>query len=190
MHSHEYYGYEHARREWQNPEEILGKIGLKAGLTFMDIGCGDGYFTLPAARIVGKDGKVYGVDVNPEAIGRLKKQAAKIGFGNFILRVGTAEETIFCEACVDIIFYSVVLHDFEDPAKVLANARKMIKPEGRLVDLDWKKEPMEIGPPLRIRFSEEQATKLITKAGFRIASVESLGHLNYLVVAQPIAKVL
>ena len=45
------------RRTWQNPEEILTAIGLKAGQTLIDIGCGEGFFTLPAARIVGPNGR-------------------------------------------------------------------------------------------------------------------------------------
>ena len=65
------------RRRWQNPEAILAGIGLKPGFTFIDLGCGSGFFALPAARIVGESGKVYGVDVNAGAIAALKEQSDK-----------------------------------------------------------------------------------------------------------------
>ncbi len=127
------------RRKWQNPEAILAGIGLKAGLTFMDIGCGSGFFALPAARIVGESGKVYGVDKDGESISNLKKLAGREGLNNLDLTIGKAEDVIKCEACADIIFFGIVLHDFENPVRVLENARKMLKLDGRLVNLDWKK---------------------------------------------------
>jgi ubiquinone/menaquinone biosynthesis C-methylase UbiE len=180
-----FYANESQRNQWQNPERILRRIGLKEGLNFMDIGCGNGYFSLPAAQIVGEEGKVYAVDLNGKAIEELKERAAERGLRNLVLVTGMAEETVFCEVCADIVFYGIVLHDFNDPAKVLTNARKMIKPDGILVDLDWKKEPMDFGPPLKIRFSKEQATKLIMKARFKILRAENCGLLNYLVLAAP-----
>jgi len=145
------------RRRWQNPEAILLDIGLRKGFTFVDLGCGDGFFALPAAMLVGKRGKVYCLDIHAEVIDRLKERAMKEGLRNLTAKVGKAEETIFCEECADIVFLGIVLHDFEDPVKVLTNAKRMMKSTGRLIDLDWKKEPMELGPPLRIRFSEEEA---------------------------------
>jgi ubiquinone/menaquinone biosynthesis C-methylase UbiE len=113
----------------------------------MDIGCGEGVKALPAARIVGGTGKVYGVDTNGSSIQNLSEHATAQSLKNLELRVGRAEETIFCESCADIVFFGIVLHDFDDPKLVLQNARVMIKPEGKLANLDWKKEDIAIGPP-------------------------------------------
>jgi ubiquinone/menaquinone biosynthesis C-methylase UbiE len=176
------------RRKWQNPEAILASIGLKAGLTFMDIGCGGGFFALPAARIVGESGKVYGIDINAESISELKELASREGLNNLELTVGRAEDVVLCESCADIIFFGIVLHDFEDPAKVLQNAKKMLNPAGRLVNLDWKKittPTMPLGPPLQIRFSEEKSAQLIEAAGFKVVSVKDVGPYHYMVVAKP-----
>ena len=154
-------------------------------MTFMDVGCGYGFFTLQAASIVGETGKVYAVDIDASSIDRLKREAAEKGLKNIHAEVAAAEETVFCDACADIVFYSTVLHDFRDPAKVLRNAKRMIKPAGTLVNLDWKKKPMPLGPPMRIRFSEEQAANLIKQAGFTIESVKNLGSNFYIVTAKP-----
>jgi len=156
---------------------------LKLGFTFIDVGCGNGFFALPAARLVGENGKVCGLDINAEAIGMLTKTAMKEGLRNLNLRVGMAEETVLCKACADIVFFGIVLHDFTDVARVLSNAKRMLKSTGRLVDLDWKKEPMKFGPPLQIRFSEEKAVSLIEAAGFKINSVKDAGTYHYLIVA-------
>jgi ubiquinone/menaquinone biosynthesis C-methylase UbiE len=174
---------EESRRKWQNPEAILEEIGLRPDATFIDLGCGEGFFALPAARLVGARGIVYGLDASSEAIERLRERAVHEGIANLRLIVGRAEDTVLCEACADFVFFGTVLHDFEEPAKVLTNAAKMLKAGGRLVALDWKKEPMKFGPPLAIRFSEGEATKLIKAGGFRIQTVRKSGPYHYLVIA-------
>jgi ubiquinone/menaquinone biosynthesis C-methylase UbiE len=173
------------RRKWQNPEAILAEIGLKAGDTFVDIGCGGGFFTLPATRIAGKSGRVYGIDVSTEAINELRELAHREGLGNLELTVGKAEDVVLCEQCADIAFLGIVLHDFADPLQVLENARKMLSPKGRLINLDWKKAPTPVGPPLSIRFSEEKATQLIEAAGFTGLTVRDNGPYHYIITAKP-----
>ncbi len=66
------------------------------------------------------------------------------------------------------------------------NAGKMIKPKGRLVDLDWKKEnAMVPGPPLRLRLSKEEASNLISMNGFEVEKIEEAGPYHYLIMAKP-----
>lgn len=175
---------EEERRNWQHPESILKGIGLKAGDAFIDIGCGDGFFAIPASRIVGEKGRVIASDIDGASIERLRKRAVKEGIRNIELVVAPAEEAIHCERCADFVFYGIDLHDFENPAKVLSNALQMIGPNGRLVDLDWKKEQMDIGPPIDIRFSIEKASSLIEAAGFKVESVKDSGRFHYQITAR------
>jgi len=175
---------EATRRSWYNPEAILQN--LRSGMVFLDIGCGDGFFTILAAKKVGERGKVYAVDVDASAIQKLNNKAKSEGLKNITTKIGEAEETIFCSKCADFVFFSMVLHDFNDPARVLQNAKQMIKPEGQLVDLDWKKQEMPFGPPAKIRFSEERASDLIKNAGFQIANVKDVGSYHYIVSAKPL----
>jgi len=171
------------RLTWQDPDEVLRSVGVYEGGTFVDIGCGDGFFALPAAGMVGPTGVVYGIDIDDGRLNRLSAQAREQGLTNLRLIKGEAEETVPCQGCADIVFFGICLHDFADPATVLQNARLMLKPGGVLVDLDWKKEEMPIGPPLRIRFSEEDAAALITGAGFLVKSVVPSGVYCYLLTA-------
>jgi ubiquinone/menaquinone biosynthesis C-methylase UbiE len=186
FHGHWHYVDETERRKWQNPEEILNTIGLKPESTFMDIGCGDGFFTLPAAHIIGPEGRVYGLDADEEAIRELQKKGSAEGLENLEPKVGAAENTLLCQSCADIVFFGIVLHDFTDPARVLENARKMIKSEGKLVNLDWKKKAMSLGPPISIRFDEETASRMIESAGFKVESIKDSGLYHYLIIARPI----
>jgi ubiquinone/menaquinone biosynthesis C-methylase UbiE len=175
---------EETRRSWYNPEAILKEAGLKAKMVFMDIGCGEGFFTLIAAKMVGSSGIVYAVDSDAKAIERLKAKAEQVRLQNIRVKAAPAEETVFCTACADVIFYSMVLHDFKDAAQVLRNAKKMLKPTGILVNLDWKKMEMPFGPPFRIRFSEQDAMDLLKGAGFTIAEVKDAGPYHYVVTAK------
>jgi ubiquinone/menaquinone biosynthesis C-methylase UbiE len=154
-------------------------------MVFVDIGCGDGFFTILAARKVGETGRVYAVDIDVSAVEKLMQKAKTEGLTNIIAKVGRAEDTVFCKTCADFIFFSMDLHDFADPAKVLKNAKNMIKPTGQLIDLDWKKQEEPFGPPFAIRFSEEKATSLMRSAGFTMAEVKDAGPHHYVVVANP-----
>jgi len=174
---------EATRLSWYDPEAILQD--LRPGMVFVDVGCGDGFFTILAAKKVGEKGKVYAVDSDASAIEKLNRKAQSDGLKNIVCRVGAAEETVFCSGCADFVFFSMVLHDFADPTRVLKNARKMIKSTGRLVDLDWKKLEMAFGPPSRIRFSESHVTDLMHDAGFRVDSVRAIGNYHYIVAADP-----
>jgi ubiquinone/menaquinone biosynthesis C-methylase UbiE len=184
LHHGRFYGDEKERRRWQDPVAILNDLGLKRGQTFVDVGCGDGFFAIPAAEIVGKKGRVFAVDIDEDAIARLMKTAAAKGLENVETKVGRAEETVFCSSCADMVFFGIVLHDFDAPLEVLENARRMLKAGGQLVDLDWKKQVMQIGPPVHVRFSEQEAEKFIEKQGFRVKKRMEVGPYHYIIVAE------
>lgn len=171
------------RKTWQDPEKIFAAIGFSAGMVFVDIGCGEGFFALPAARRAGPKGKVLAADINPDAVAALRERAAAEGLDNLYAEVKPAETTVFCDGCADIVFFGIDLHDFADPELVLRNAGKMLKPTGRLIDLDWKDEPMDIGPPLEKRFSAHKAKRMIEAAGFSVVSVQDAGPCHYLISA-------
>lgn len=162
----------------------MSEIGLKKGSIFVDVGCGEGFFAVPAARIVGKNGKVYALDIDEESIAILREKAAKEGLINLVTRVGAAEEIVLCEGCADFVFFGIVLHDFRNVSRVVQNAKKMLKSTGLVADLDWKKESMQFGPPLNIRFTETQAAGLLDKAGFEVEEANEMGFYHYLILAK------
>jgi len=172
------------RKQWQDPDKILASIGLSAGMVFVDVGCGEGYFALPAARMVGPGGTVYASDISEDAVAVLRQQAAAERLTNLSAEAKPAEEIVACEGCADRVFFGIDLHDFQDPLTVLRNARKMLKPSGVLIDLDWKDQPMPFGPPLEKRFSIGKAKGLIEAAGLRVQSVREAGPYHYLITAR------
>ncbi|MCW4005941.1 MAG: class I SAM-dependent methyltransferase [Candidatus Bathyarchaeota archaeon] len=176
---------EKKRRSWYDPEAILKDVGLAEGMTFVDMGCADGFFTLLASKVVGAEGKVYAVDIDAKAIEKLKRKLVEQGVGNVEAKVAKAEETVFCKGKADVVFFSMVLHDFHDPVQVLCNAKSMLKPEGTLANLDWKKEDTSFGPPEHIRFSTQHASELMAKANLKVQTSKDVGPHHYLITAKP-----
>ena len=171
------------RKAWQDPEKILSAIGLEEGMTFIDVGCGEGYFALPAARRVGQDGKSMpsiSIPMRWPGCGSTRQPG---GSHNLSAEVRAAEEAVACEGCADIVFFGIDLHDFADPVTSAAEREKMLRPSGRLIDLDWNDIPMDFGPPAEKRFSIEKARSLIESAGFTIQSVEEASPYHYLITA-------
>jgi len=171
------------RKKWQDPEKILSSIGLRKGDVFIDVGCGEGFFALPAARYIGQAGRVCAFDINSDAIARLKEQATTEGLSQVVAEVRAAEDAVVCEGCGDIVFFGNDLHDFSDPGQVIQNAFVMLKPAGRLVNLDWKPIQMDFGPPLEKRFSVARAEALIESGGLKILSMQDAGPYHYLILA-------
>ena len=179
-----YYDYTTGAFTRKYAKVALQRLSIVERETVLEIGFGTGYCLKLIAELVGQTGKVYGIDIDRQAIDSLAEKAGKEGLKNLYVTVGEAEEIVLCEGCADIVFFGIDLHDFRDPARVLMNAKRMLKPGGMLVDLDWKKEPMPLGPPLRIRFSEEKAAKLIEPQGFKVETVKKSGLYHYLIIAK------
>jgi ubiquinone/menaquinone biosynthesis C-methylase UbiE len=175
---------EKTRRSWYNPEEILQATGLDEGMTFVDVGCGEGFFTFLAAKMVGEKGQVYAVDIDKAAIERLQKKAKAEGFKNIKAVAGRAEDTVFCKNCADVIFFSMDLHDFEEVGKVLYNAQQMANLDGVIADLDWKKIEIPFGPPLDVKFDPITVVGLMQSAGLMVEQTFDVGPYHYLVLAR------
>ena len=173
---------EEERRKRQNPELILSSLGLKKGMCFIDSGSNDGFFTLPAARIVGSSGRIIAIDVDEEALLRLKTKLDHENISNVEIINKPSENVIVASNIADIIFFGTVLHDFKDPLQVLKNSRSMLKDSGLILDYDWRKLNATIGPPYDIRFSEDEVFRLAKNSGLSVASAKIIDSNFYNVV--------
>ncbi len=182
-HSH-FHPDENERRRSQEPFAILRGVGLAQGMIFVDMGCGAGFFSIPAAEIVGDGGKVYAIDVDPASIEKVEERASAKGLKNIFLKAAKAEENILFDAKADMVFFANAFHDFEDKAKVLANSWRMLKEGGKIVDLDWRRVNTIHGPPLWKRLTEEDAEKLISDAGFTATLTKGWGKQHYIIVGK------
>ncbi len=120
------------RRLWHNPEKILGPH-VRDGMTVLDIGSGMGFFTIPAARMVGVRGRVIAVDLQEKMLQGLLKRAKKAGLAERIeLRV-CGSESLGVSEPVDVCLAFNVVHEVPDPARLLSEIRSVLKQTGRLL---------------------------------------------------------
>lgn len=119
-------------RDWfLSPKKILKEAGVKSGLRVLDFGCGPGSFTIAAAEMVGESGKVYALDFHPLAIDKIKKRASCKGLDN-IQTIHSSCTTGLKNASVDIALIYDMLHEAEEPDKILVEVHRVLKPDGVL----------------------------------------------------------
>jgi len=175
------------RRALMPPEETLAGLGLKPGLIMADIGCGIGYFTIPAARLLGPASVVYAIDIEEEMLAETARRAADAGLDN-IRPVKSAENTIpLADDIIDLALTVNVIHETAEPVVWLTDIRRLLRPGGELAIIDWVKERTEMGPPVEERLSETEVEGLLAAAGLAPAESRRLNPSYYLIKAKKIA---
>ncbi len=155
----------------EQPGKALDALNLKPGMTVADIGAGTGYMTLRIARRIAPSGHVYGVDIQPEMIRRLEANAARAGLTNVRPVLGAPKDPKLPENAIDLALMVDVYHELAEPQAMLRALRVALKPDGRLVLLEYRKED----PTIPIRPDHEMTVaeaKLEVEAeGYRLSRV-------------------
>ena len=166
------------RKIWQNPEEILGTIEIKPDFVAADLGCGSGFFTVPLSR---KVKKVYGIDVQKEMLEFLEQKIRRLKIKNIELLLSRENEIPLEDESVDLLISMNTLHEFDDKKRIIEEMRRVLKQGGKVLIADFKKENTGFGPPVAIRVSKRQATRLFEKKGFITLKKQDLMY-HYLLV--------
>ena len=113
--------------------EVLAEIGVKEGQVVLDFGCGSGTYTIPAAKLVGKNGTVYALDVSSKALDRVEERAKQEGLRN-ILRINTTGEINIPlkDKNIDIVLLIDVLKDIDNRESLFNELYRVLKPSGNL----------------------------------------------------------
>jgi len=132
-----------------NPGEILDKIGVEAGITAADFGCGSGHFVLELAKRVSEKGKVFAIDVVPQALESVRSLAKMRGFFNIETRWANLEKTSTLEndSC-DLVILSNLFFQVDKKfwEGIIEEAHKVLKRGGRALVIDWDSKSV-LGPP-------------------------------------------
>ena len=115
---------------FRNPYKILKRAGLKSGQYVLEVGCGPGFFTIPAANIVGKEGMVYAVDTHPLAIKRVNNKTKKAGIKNVKLILKNASDTELPDQSIDLAFLFGLPYIAGGLDNVLSELCRIFKPGG------------------------------------------------------------
>ena len=165
-------------------QKLFAAIQLNQGMTFLDVACGYGYYSIAASHYVGEKGIVYAVDLWKEGIDHLSNHIKENNINNTQALLADVTKRIPIESArADICLLATVLHDFifeKTEDRVLKEIHRILKPEGRFVVVEFKKIASKPGPPIEIRITPEQVEKKVTPYGFQLLKTIEIGEFNYL----------
>jgi ubiquinone/menaquinone biosynthesis C-methylase UbiE len=163
------------------PYQLLkDKAGIKPGMTCVDLGSGTGAFSFPMLSYVGGEGVVYAVDDSDEMLGRIR---AKNPPPNLIFVHSDVSHTGLDNEIADLCVLSSILHEVPQPAALVAEVFRLLKPGGRVLAVDWKADMASPGPPQRLRLSKEKVEQLFRQISFQNFEYSDWSRNYYLVVA-------
>ena len=116
----------------QDPRNALATAHIGPGMIVADYGCGPGSFTIPAARIVGENGRVYAIDIHPLAISSVRERADKNGLRNVEAILVQGYDTGIVSASVDRVLLIDTIHRIEDTDALFREVHRVLKPDGLL----------------------------------------------------------
>ena len=166
----------------EDPRALWRRAGLAPGMTVVDVGAGSGYFALPAAEIVGPTGRVFAVDVSPELVGLVRDRIRERGLTNAVALRSTAKKIPLPSGRADRVLMANLLHGL--PSSTVAEAARLVRPGGRLLNEDWAKRPTEGGPPVEHRLTPTEASQVLERYGLRRVGSAAFGPSHYLVTME------
>jgi ubiquinone/menaquinone biosynthesis C-methylase UbiE len=164
--------------------KFFQQLDLKKGITFLDLACGWGAYSLAASDIIGKDGQVYAVDLFEEGISSLRTEADAKGIQNLATFVSNVAQKIpVDDDCVDVCLMATVLHDLvadKVEQQVLKEIVRVMKSESTLAIVEYHKKEGPPGPPKPVRLSPEEVDQMLSAYGFQQKRYTDIGPDNYL----------
>ena len=164
---------ERSEREFEEaPDKALDALGALTGLTVADVGAGSGYFTVRLGARVGPNGRVYANDLQPEMLKMLAARLARENVRNVTLVQGAPDDVKLPPATIDLVLMVDVYHECSEPQKMLRAIRTALKPGGRLVLLEYRKEDPEVPIRFEHKMSIAEAKLEVEAEGFTLATVD------------------
>jgi cyclopropane fatty-acyl-phospholipid synthase-like methyltransferase len=176
------------RDEYQKPHEVLMALDLKQGETIADIGSGSGYFALRFAAHVGEKGRVLAVDIDPDMVRYLNRRVRDAGVRNVQTILAEPNDPLLADASVDRFVVVDTWHHIEKPLEYLALMKKMLKPGGQIVMIDFQKKELPFGPPMEMKIAREDLVRQMEANGFALAKEHTFLPYQYFLVFTPGAR--
>jgi predicted methyltransferase len=170
------------REAAEQPEKVLDALKIAPGSTVADIGAGTGYFSVRLAKRVGPQGRVLATDIQPQMLALLDENRRAAGIGNIEPILCTPTDAKLPEGQLDLALMVDVYHELAYPEETMAQVRRALKPDGRLVLVEYRGEDARVPIKSEHKMTLAQVRAEIEPMGFRLQEVfEFLVHQRVIV---------
>jgi 2-polyprenyl-3-methyl-5-hydroxy-6-metoxy-1,4-benzoquinol methylase len=167
-----YLGAPWLTREERESEEkcsiMLANCKIRPGMNVCDMGCGNGFYTFRLAEMVGPEGLVYAVDIQPEMLVLLREEMERRGVDNIVPILGSVHHPRLPAGQIDAILLADVYHEFSHPEQMLAEMRQALKPDGFAILLEFRTEDPQVPIKELHKMSKAQIMKEWPTNGFKL----------------------
>jgi ubiquinone/menaquinone biosynthesis C-methylase UbiE len=165
-----------------DPQKIVGSFGVAQGMRIADFGSGAGYFTILLAKMVGESGVVTAVDVLDSALETLRAKAKAEGLRNIETIRSNLEApggSGLNNDSQDVVLLANTLFQNVNKTVIIAEAGRVLKPNGTLIIIDWRKGTNGFGPPDNLRLDPEETRELVVSNGFQFSNNIDAGTFHF-----------
>lgn len=154
---------------FSDPVKVVESVGIQAGMDVADFGAGSGFYSLASAKALASTGRVYAIDVQKDLLSKLKNHAIKEGIYNIEVIWGDVEKingTKLRDFSIDVVFICNIFFMAEEKEVIIKEAKRILKPGGRVVFVDWADSFGGLGPKPKSVFKKGKALALFERMGF------------------------
>jgi len=173
------------RDQYQKPHEVIQALDLKEGERIADIGAGSGYFAFRLGRHVGEAGQIYAVDVSPEMIIHMNRTIRDQKITNVRTILAPPDDPLLPEKSVDRFFFCDTWHHIDTQKGYLELMKKMLRPGGQIVMIDFQKRELPVGPPVHMKIAREDLIAQMAASGLELLEEHTFLPYQYFLVFSP-----
>jgi ubiquinone/menaquinone biosynthesis C-methylase UbiE len=174
------------RESDERPDQALDAIGIQRGSTVADIGAGVGYFSWRLAERVGPGGVVYGEDIQQPMLDLLTKNMSARHLTNVRAVLGAPDDPKLPKNSIDVVLLVDVYHEFSEPEKMLDRIREALKPQGRIVFLEYRAEDPDVPIREEHKMTVSQVRAEVQPEGFKFdKTIEVLPQQHIIIFRKP-----
>jgi ubiquinone/menaquinone biosynthesis C-methylase UbiE len=159
------------REKEEQPRKAIAQFNLKPGMMVGDVGAGTGYYSIRMAKLIGPTGTVYANDIQPAMLEKLTAKAAEAQVSNIVTVLGSESDPKLPAGKLDLVILVDVYHEFSRPQRMLQGIRESLKPGGRLVLLEYRKEDPSVPIKPEHKMSVEEVKAEVVPEGYAFEKV-------------------
>lgn len=173
------------RIEEEQPDKMLAALDIRPGSVVADVGAGVGYHTWRLSKIVGPSGRVIAEDIQPRMVEMLQRNVDQRGLANVEIILGTATDPKLPAAALDLVLMVDVYHEFGEPVTMMTHIKKALKPDGRLVLVEFRKEDPRVPIQPLHKMSVQEVRAELEPLGFRFEKVLDFLPWQHIIIFRP-----